>query len=84
MAKLGGRKGCEAAIKNQLAQIDNLEATIVSMKVAPDGKSATAKVKSTYEGKSREQTLPLVKEGGAAGRLAQEPLSCSARPYWRS
>ncbi len=64
VAKLGGRKQCEEALKHQLAQIDNLEAAIVSVKVAPDGKSATAKVKSTYEGKSREKTLPLVKETG--------------------
>ena len=63
VAKLGGRKKCEEALKKQLAQIDNLEATIVSVKVAPGGKTATAKVKSTYEGKSRETTLPLVKEG---------------------
>jgi hypothetical protein len=62
VTKLGGRKGCEEALKHQLAQIDNLEATIVSVKVAPDGKSATAKVKSTYEGKTREKTIPLVKE----------------------
>jgi len=64
VAKLGGIKGCEAALKHQLAQIDNLDATIVSVKVAPDGKTATAKVKSTYEGKTREKTLPLVKEAG--------------------
>jgi hypothetical protein len=62
VAKLGGRKKCEEALKHQLAQIDNLEATIVSVKVAPDGKSATAKVKSTYEGNRRETTIPLVKE----------------------
>ena len=65
VAKLGGRKNCEEALKQQLAQIDNLESTIVSVKVAPDGKTATAKVKSTYEGKSREATLPLVKEGSS-------------------
>ncbi len=65
VAKLGGRKSCEEALKHQLAQIDNLEATIVSVKVAPDGKTATAKVMSTYEGKKREKTIPLVKEGGA-------------------
>jgi hypothetical protein len=64
VAKLGGVKKCEEALKKQLAQIDNLEATIVSVKVAPDGKTATAKVKSTYEGKSHEKTLPLVKEAG--------------------
>ena len=64
VAKLGGRKGCEAALKHQLAQIEQLETTIVSVKVDPGGKTATAKVKSTYEGKSREKTLPLVKEAG--------------------
>ena len=65
VTKLGGVKKCEAALKHQLAQIDNLEATIVKVNVAPDGKSATAAVKSTYEGKTREKTLPLVKEGGS-------------------
>ncbi len=64
VTKLGGRKSCEEALKHQLTQIDSLEATIVSVKVAADGKTATAKVKSTYEGKSRERTLPLVKEAG--------------------
>ncbi len=64
VTKLGGQKGCEAALKHQLTQIEQLETTIVSVKVAPDGKSATAKVKSTYEGNSREKTLPLVKEAG--------------------
>jgi hypothetical protein len=62
VAKLGGRKGCEEALKHQLAQIDNLETTIVSVKVDTGGTTATAKVKSTYEGKTREKTLPLVKE----------------------
>src|SRR5271165_310042 len=53
VTKLAGRKACEEALKHQLAQIDNLEATIVSVKVAPDGKTATAHVRSTYEGKTR-------------------------------
>jgi len=64
VAKLGGRKSCEEALKHQLTQIDSLEATIESVKVAPDGKTATAKVKSTYEGKTRETSVPLVKEAG--------------------
>jgi hypothetical protein len=64
VTKLGGKKGCEEALKHQLTEIDNLEATIVSVKVAADGKTATAKVKSTYEGNSRERSLPLVKEAG--------------------
>jgi hypothetical protein len=65
VTKLGGIKKCEEALKHQLAQIDNLEATIVSVKVAPGGKSANAAVRSTYEGKTREKTLPLVKEGAS-------------------
>jgi Domain of unknown function (DUF4878) len=64
VTKLGKQKGCEEALKHQLTQIDSLETTIVSVKVAADGKTATAKVKSTYEGKTREQSLPLVKEAG--------------------
>src|SRR5579872_5595205 len=49
--ELGGKKGCETAIKHQLAQVDNLEVTIKSVKVAPDGRSATAQVRSVFYGK---------------------------------
>ena len=61
---LGGKKGCEAAIKRQLNQVDNLEVTVESVKVAPDGKTATASVKSTYGGKQKPGTITLVKEAG--------------------
>jgi hypothetical protein len=64
VTKLGGRKGCEAAIKSQLAQVDSLETSVESVTVAPDGRSATATVKSIHEGKSRPSGVSLVKEGG--------------------
>jgi hypothetical protein len=41
--KLGGTKGCEAAIKSQLAQVDSLEVSVESVKLAPDGTTATAR-----------------------------------------
>jgi hypothetical protein len=62
---LGGIKGCETAVKNQLAEVENLEVTIQSLKIDPGGRTATATVKSTYSGKSSTGTLSLVKEGGS-------------------
>jgi len=64
VARLGGAKGCEAAIKGQLAQVDNLEVSVQSVTVAADGATATAQVKSIHEGKSRVSPVSLVKEGG--------------------
>ncbi|HEX5224543.1 MAG TPA: hypothetical protein VFW29_05380 [Solirubrobacteraceae bacterium] len=61
---LGGKKGCEAAIKRQLGQVDNLEVTVDSVAVAADGRTATASVRSTYGGKQTPGTIALVKEGG--------------------
>ena len=61
---LGGTKGCEAAIKSQLSEVDSLEVTVQSIKLAPGGRTATASVKSVNEGKSRASTVALVKEGG--------------------
>jgi len=52
---------CQAALKNQLLQIDATNLTIQSISV--NGKSATARVKSTYSGKSVVRTLSLIKEG---------------------
>ncbi len=45
VARLGGTKGCEAAIKSQLAEVDNLEVHVESVTLAPGGKSATAGAK---------------------------------------
>jgi hypothetical protein len=53
--------GCQAVLKKQLVQLDALNLTIESVSV--NGATATAKVKSTYSGKSRVTTVALVKEG---------------------
>jgi hypothetical protein len=63
VARLGGKKGCERAIKTQLAEIDSLEVTVESVAVAADGTTATAQVKSVHEGKTKPSSLALVKEG---------------------
>jgi hypothetical protein len=56
--------GCERAIKDQLAEIDpGLEVKVESVHIA-GARTATATVKSTFEGKHRLSTLELVKEGG--------------------
>ncbi len=60
-SQLRGAGGCQAAIKEQLKDIDSLSLTIES--VAVTGSSALARVKSTYSGKSAIATLKLVKEG---------------------
>lgn len=62
--RLGGRKGCEEAIKHQLAQVDNLEASVQSVKIAANGRSATASVKGTRSGKTALTNVQLVKEHG--------------------
>jgi len=64
VTRLGGTKGCEAAIKSQLAEVDSLEVTVQSIQVAVAGRTASARVKSIYAGKTRAGTLSLVKEGG--------------------
>lgn len=53
---------CQAALKNQLLQIDATSLKIQSISVT--GKNATARVQSTYSGKKAISTLTLVKEGG--------------------
>jgi hypothetical protein len=52
---------CQAALKNQLLQIDATGLTIKSISIK--GKSATARVQSTYSGKRVVRTLTLVREG---------------------
>jgi len=64
VSQLGGKSGCEEAIKSQLAEIDNLEVTVQSVKIAPGGTTATAAVRSIYGGKTRAGTVTLAKEGG--------------------
>jgi hypothetical protein len=64
VARLGGTKGCEAAIKAQLTEIDSLEVSVQSIKLGPGGNTATATVTSTYGGKKARGPVKLVKEGG--------------------
>jgi hypothetical protein len=65
--KLGGAKGCEKAIHDQLGQIDSLEVKVESIQISPAAAGATAKatgrLKSIYAGKHRQATVTLVKEG---------------------
>jgi hypothetical protein len=61
--RLGGVKQCEKTIKGQLAEIDNLEASVQSIQIAPSETSASAQVNSIYAGKKQISTLTLVKEG---------------------
>ena len=64
VTSLGGQKGCEAAIKRQLTDVDSLEASIVGKSVSVSGNTASARVESVYEGHKRRSTIELVKEGG--------------------
>jgi Putative lumazine-binding len=59
--RLKSAGGCEAAVTEQLKQLDSFGLTIQS--IAVSGNSATARVKSTWSGKSRITTLSLVKQG---------------------
>jgi hypothetical protein len=64
VARLGGEKPCEKAIKSQLNEVDSLEMSVESVAIATGGTTASARVKSVHEGKSRASTLSLVKEAG--------------------
>lgn len=63
VARLGDTRGCEKAIKAQLAEVDSLEVSVESVHVASSGTSATAQVKSIHEGKTKASAVSLVKEG---------------------
>lgn len=52
---------CTTALKNQLGAIDDYELTVES--VAVSGRTASARVKSTWSGKAKVTTMRLVKEG---------------------
>jgi uncharacterized protein YukE len=54
---------CKAALKRQLGSIDDYELTL--KKIAVNGATATAQVRSTWSGKLHTSTLKLVKEGGS-------------------
>ena len=61
---LGGRSGCERAIKRQVSEIDNFEATVNSITLNAAKGTATAAVNTIHAGKKRVSTVKLVKEGG--------------------
>jgi hypothetical protein len=54
---------CRKALGPQLGQIDTIELSVQS--IAVKGNTATARVKSTWSGRTVIGTLALVKEGGA-------------------
>jgi copper chaperone CopZ len=56
------RGGCTEALKSQLAEVDSLEVSVQSVHLAADEKTATARVKSTREGKKAISAVLLVKE----------------------
>jgi hypothetical protein len=58
--------GCKQAVKGQLAEIDNFDVTVESVQITGSGskRTATAQVKSVYNGKKRVRTVSLVFEGG--------------------
>jgi copper chaperone CopZ len=63
--ELKGKSGCEAAIKTQLGEIENLELSVQSISIAADKKTATAHVRSRFRNKEKTSTLALVKEGSS-------------------
>jgi hypothetical protein len=64
VARLGGAKGCEAAVKSQLAEVDSFEVSVLSVKLDAAETSATAQVKSIRQGKSSPGSLSFIKEAG--------------------
>jgi hypothetical protein len=67
VARLNGAPGgCTQAVKRQVAEVDSLNMTVQSVQLSGTGaqRTASARVKSVYEGKMRPSTVSLVKEGG--------------------
>jgi len=58
--------GCKQAIKNQLNEVDTFELTVESVQVNASGAhpTASARVKNLQAGKTRLNTVLLVKEAG--------------------
>jgi len=54
------------AVKSQVTEVDSLNMTVQSVQLTGTGaqRTASARVKSVYEGKMRPRTVSLVKEGG--------------------
>jgi hypothetical protein len=62
----GARGGCKAVIKEQLGQIDNANMAVDSITVGGAGaqRTATASVRTIYDGKTRRSSARLVREAG--------------------
>ncbi|HWX95374.1 MAG TPA: hypothetical protein VNZ01_00865, partial [Solirubrobacteraceae bacterium] len=56
--------GCKQALKGQLAEIDNFDATVESVQISGSRRTASARIKSIYNGKNRVRTVALLYEGG--------------------
>ena len=58
--------GCRQAVKRQVAEVDSLNMTVQSVQLGGTSAqpTASARVKSVYQGKTRPSTVSLVKEGG--------------------
>jgi hypothetical protein len=58
--------GCRQAVKSQVSEVDSLNMTVQSVQLGGSGapRTASARVKSVFEGKMRPSTVTLVKEGG--------------------
>lgn len=76
LTRSGG--SCQAALKKQLLQIDATSLTIEA--IAVNGKKATARVKSTYSGKTAISALTLVNEGGHWKISGTTPVHVSSAP----
>jgi len=66
VSAVGGPTRCPQAIKGQLSEVDSFEVAVTSVHLDTASKppTATARVKSTYAGKSQSRTITMVKEGG--------------------
>jgi hypothetical protein len=65
VARLGATPGgCKQALKGQLSEIDNFDATVESVQITGSKRTATARVKSTYNGKNRVTTVNVIDERG--------------------
>ena len=60
------RGGCRAVIKEQLSEIDSSDLRIDSIQLSVAGaqRTASARVRSVYGGKTTSSTLSLLKQGG--------------------
>ena len=58
--------GCKQALKGQLSEIDNFDATVESVQITGTAskRTATARVKSIDNGKNRVRMVSLINEGG--------------------